>query len=83
MPIDYAFARLLWFIIRRNVHADLDVISWMRPLDDDLWVKPDTNSVRSFRDFYRRNLPTPSTPVNLRTEGVGRASVQMDSGVLP
>jgi len=58
LPVDYAFARLLWLIIRRNVHVDLDVINWMDPPERDLWVKPDTSSVRDFRAFYRRNMPS-------------------------
>ena len=72
-PIDYAFARLLWAVIRRNVHADLDVISWMMPNDRPLLVKPDTSSVRDFQAYYRRNIyATPE--LDLRSGDEGRAA---------
>ncbi|WP_224111806.1 Rieske 2Fe-2S domain-containing protein [Mycobacterium avium] len=55
-PIDRLFTRLLWFIIRRNVPVDLEVLKWMDPPEHTLWVKPDGDSVRQFRSFYERNI---------------------------
>jgi hypothetical protein len=55
-PLDRIFTRILWFIIRRNVHVDLEVLKWMDPPERTLWVKPDGDSVRQFRSFYERNV---------------------------
>jgi len=66
-PIDRAFTRLLWTIIRRNVHVDLEVLKWMSPPKRTLWVKPDGSSVRNFREFYARNI-TEGTPTTVGTK---------------
>jgi nitrite reductase/ring-hydroxylating ferredoxin subunit len=72
LPLDYAFGRLLWFLIRHNVHVDVEAINWLNPnehLERDpinamrppgrLSVKPDGTSVRTFQEFYRRNIAAP------------------------
>jgi nitrite reductase/ring-hydroxylating ferredoxin subunit len=57
-PLNRALAGVMWLIIRRNVHVDLEVLKWMQPPDRTLWVAPDGQSVREFRKFYERNRAT-------------------------
>jgi phenylpropionate dioxygenase-like ring-hydroxylating dioxygenase large terminal subunit len=55
-PVNRALGLIMWTIIRRNVHVDLEVLKWMNPPRHTLWVKADGASVREFRRFYTRNV---------------------------
>lgn len=55
-PFDRVLAQIMWLIIRKNVHKDLEVLKWMDPPERSLWVKPDGASVREFRSYYYRNM---------------------------
>lgn len=62
-PINKVVSWIMYIIIRRNVHVDLEVLKWMRPPPKTLWVKPDGTSVRDFREFYFRNIAPDRQPV--------------------
>ncbi|MBT2382435.1 Rieske 2Fe-2S domain-containing protein [Streptomyces sp. ISL-11] len=69
-PANRLWAAFLWRLVRRNHHADFDILRWMRPVAKDLWSAADGPTVRAYRRFYRRNLP-PATaePTAESTEG--------------
>ncbi|WP_169314291.1 Rieske 2Fe-2S domain-containing protein [Streptomyces piniterrae] len=55
-PVNRLLAVLLWWVVRRNFHADLEILRWTRPPAKPLWVKADGPSVREFQHFYRRQI---------------------------
>ncbi|MEU5418673.1 Rieske 2Fe-2S domain-containing protein [Streptomyces sp. NPDC020667] len=62
-PVNRLWAAFLWRLVRRNHHADFDILRWMRPVAKDLWSVTDGPTVRAYRRFYRRNIAEGCTPV--------------------
>ncbi len=57
MPLNKAFARFMFFLVRWNYYSDMEVLKWMRnPPAKPLLVKPDGPAIREFRQFYRRHI---------------------------
>ncbi|MEU2870470.1 Rieske 2Fe-2S domain-containing protein [Streptomyces olivoreticuli] len=70
-PVNRLWAAFLWRLVRRNHHADFDILRWMRPVAKDLWSAADGPTVRAYRRFYRRNLPpTAEEPAEERVSGM-------------
>jgi nitrite reductase/ring-hydroxylating ferredoxin subunit len=56
-PLNRAFGRFMFFLVRWNYYSDMEVLKWMRnPPAKPLLVKPDGPAIRDFRSFYRRHI---------------------------
>ena len=75
---DYLFGRIIWALIRKNVHIDVEAINWLNPnkgierelfngvrLPERVWVKPDGMSVREYQKFYYRNIEGSKSDVSI------------------
>lgn|GEM_PF-4921733 len=56
-PLNKAFGRFMFVLVRWNYYSDMEVLKWMRnPPAKPLLVKPDGPAIRGYRAFYRRHI---------------------------